>query len=111
MLITVNASVKKLVTLEFIFEDTTKNYTIDLLGDKVYEIIFAYEAELIRGVGQIKDIITDDDGKFKLVFDCSTNYNSNVIHIRQDLIRSVKETAPSITITPPPPAEEEEGEF
>lgn len=107
MLVSLNATIKKLITLDFYHDDPAQNYSVDLVSDKVYEVYFAYEAELIKGVGTIKDIIVENDN-FTLVLDCSTNYNSNVIHIRQDLIRAVKEhvSGPTYEL----PGFEEEGE-
>ena len=106
-LLGVNATIKKMVTLDFSYDDPSKNYSIDIVGNKIYKVYFVYENELIQGIGTVKDIIVQDD-KFTLVLDCSTNYNSNVIHIRQDLIRGVEEYVPGPSFSLPEFEEEEE---
>ena len=87
---------RTVLTLDFQYSNPNMNTRIDVEPGKIYTVEFTDNGQMFKVTGMVTDIykvnqISDDYAIYKIKFDCSMNYSNNVVVVKTDQIRSLKE--------------------
>lgn len=99
MLTGVETHAKISLVLKFNYTNSNCNNIVEVIPGKVYTVRYLENGTIKGCTGLVTNIykvsqINDEQEIYKIRFDCSSNYNNNVVVIKTDQIRELQEYIP-----------------
>ena len=92
----VSTTSRIILTINFQYTNKALNSSIDIIPGNIYTIEYVEDGDLRRCTGMVVDIyevtqVTSDNTLYKIKVDCSTSYSNNIVVIKTDQIRGLRE--------------------
>ena len=90
----VNTQAKIILTVTLAYTNSRCNKSVDLIPENIYTVTYLDNGKIYTVTGMITNIykvdqLEDNTQIYKIVFDCSSQYNHNKVVIKSDQIRDI----------------------
>lgn len=97
-LTSVSAKAKITLLVTFNYANEKQNQTIEIIPGNIYTLSYIEDGVLKQCTGMVKDIYkvvsTNNETLYKISIDCSANYTNQVVIIKTDQLRSIRNYTP-----------------